>query len=150
MNLPLLILLIPALTGAILFAVPAERSAWVKRISFVSTLTVLVLAAVLAFTFSTTGAPSEVAGTHVYKHVLTVPWVPALGLQLKVGVDGMGVIMVLLTALTIFTGVCVSFSVKERAKRATASGLALRSVAILENFCLASSRLAESLMFRTM
>jgi len=124
-NLPLLILLIPALTVAILFAVPAERSAWVKRISFVSTLTVLVLAAVLAFTFSTTGAPSEVAGTHVYKHVLTVPWVPALGLQLKVGVDGMGVIMVLLTALTIFTGVCVSFSVKERAKEFFINLLAL-------------------------
>ena len=125
MNHPLLILLIPALTVAVLFAVPATQAAWVKRISFVSTLSVLVLATILAFTFSTTNAPTEAVGGHVYKHVLSVPWVPALGLQFKVGVDGMSVAMVLLTAITIFTGVCISFSVKERAKEFFINLLAL-------------------------
>src|SRR5690606_7482040 len=60
-----------------------------------------------------------------YKHVLSVPWVPSIGLQFKLGVDGMGVAMVLLTALTIFTGVCVSFSIKDRVKEFFLNLLAL-------------------------
>ena len=59
---------------------------------------------------------SESAGSHGYKHVVAFSWVPALGLQLKLGVDGIGVAMVLLTAITIFAGVCVSFSIRERVK----------------------------------
>jgi NADH-quinone oxidoreductase subunit M len=124
-NLPLLILLIPAAATAVLFLVPARNGALVKRISFVATLAVLVLAGILAATFPTTDAPTEAAGAHVFKHVISIPWIPALGLQLKLGVDGIGVAMVLLTALTIFTGVCVSFRVEDRPKEFFLNLLAL-------------------------
>src|SRR5262245_66610917 len=77
------------------------------------------MASIMALTFSgaapSTG-PEGVAGTHVFKHVIAFDWVPALGLQFKLGVDGIGVAMVLLTAITIFAGVCVSFSIRERVK----------------------------------
>jgi NADH-quinone oxidoreductase subunit M len=118
-NLPLLILLIPAATTLILLAVPGSRPQLVKQISFVATFAMLALAATLALTFSSMPTPTDpaaLAGGHAYQHVFHVDWVPALGLQFKTGVDGIGVAMVLLTALTIFTGVCVSFSVKERSK----------------------------------
>ncbi|MFO0931974.1 MAG: NADH-quinone oxidoreductase subunit M [Planctomycetota bacterium] len=127
MNLPLVILLLPAFATLAIFAVPASKPQVVKGIAFLATLGVLVASVFLAVTFGTTDAPSETvrATGHVYKHVMSVPWVPALGLQFKLGVDGMGVAMVLLTALTIFTGVCVSFSVKERAKEFFLNLLAL-------------------------
>jgi NADH-quinone oxidoreductase subunit M len=124
-NLPLLILLLPAAATLAIFAVPAAKPHLVKAIAFVATLAVLVLAVILAVTFEGTTTGLESAGSHVYKHVASVAWVPALHLQFKVGVDGMSVLMVLLTALTIFTGVCVSFGVKDRAKEFFLNLLAL-------------------------
>ena len=126
MNILLAILLLPAAATLLLFLVPATNGKLVKGIAFVTTLVVLVLAVVLALGF--TSAPSDpenTVGAHAYKHVLSVPWVPSIGLQFKLGVDGMGVAMVLLTALTIFTGVCVSMGVKDRPKEFFLNLLAL-------------------------
>ncbi len=126
MNILLAILLLPAAAVLAIFATPASRPKVVKAIAFLATLSVLVLAVVLAIGFH--DAPSRAEDTvagHAYKHVLSVPWVPSIGLQFKLGVDGMGVAMVLLTALTIFTGVCVSFSVQDRAKEFFLNLLAL-------------------------
>lgn len=119
MNILLAILLLPALAVVAMFCVPGNRPRAIRAIAFVATLADLVLAVVLLLTFHgapSEGASAETAGTHVYKHVVHVDWVPSLGLQFKLGVDGIGVAMVLLTALTIFTGVCVSFSIKDRVK----------------------------------
>ena len=126
MNILLTILLLPAAAVLAIFATPASKPKVVKAIAFLATLAVLVLAVVLAVGFH--GAPSRAEDTvagHAYKHVMSVPWVPSIGLQFKLGVDGMGVAMVLLTALTIFTGVCVSFSVQDRAKEFFLNLLAL-------------------------
>jgi NADH-quinone oxidoreductase subunit M len=124
-NLLLAILLFPAAGAAALFLVPSGNAKVARAVAFVATLGSLVLAVALTLGFSTTDAPTEAAGTHVYKHVISVPWVESLGLQFKLGVDGIGVAMVLLTAITIFTGVIVSFSVTDRAKEYYVSLLAL-------------------------
>ncbi len=58
----------------------------------------------------------ESVGSHVYKHCLNLEWVPALGMSLHLGVDGMGMAMVLLTSITIFTGVLVSYRIEKRVK----------------------------------
>jgi NADH-quinone oxidoreductase subunit M len=126
----LLIVLIPAAAAAVLLATPARAHGAIRAIAFAATLVVLGLASWLALGFHdapSDGPTAEAAGTHVYKHVMSVDWVPAMGLQFKLGVDGMGVAMVLLTAITIFTGVIVSFSVKERVKEYYVNLLALVS-----------------------
>ncbi len=126
MNILLAILLLPAAAVLAIFATPAAKPKVVKAIAFLATLAVLVLAVVLALGFhGTSSRPEDTVAGHAYKHVLSVPWVPSIGLQFKLGVDGMGVAMVLLTALTIFTGVCVSFSIKDRAKEFFLNLLAL-------------------------
>ena len=126
MNILLAILLVPAAATTLLFFVPASKPKVVRAIAFTSTLLVLVLAVTLAFGFNAAPSdPENTVGAHAYKHVMSVPWVPAIGLQFKLGVDGIGVLMVLLTALTIFTGVCVSFSVKDRPKEFFLNLLAL-------------------------
>jgi NADH-quinone oxidoreductase subunit M len=43
-----------------------------------------------------------------------IPWIPSLGVSYSLGVDGISVLMLLLTALVIFTGVLVSWNVEER------------------------------------
>ena len=67
----------------------------------------------------------ESVGSHVYKHVLKVDWVPSLGMSFHLGVDGMGVAMVLLTAITIFTGTMVSYRIETRVKEYYINLLAL-------------------------
>jgi NADH-quinone oxidoreductase subunit M len=128
-NVLLAILLLPAAAVGLMFATPKTSVKAIRSIAFLATLAVLVLAGWLTFTFldaPSTGPTAETAAPgHVYKHVISVPWVPAVGIQFKLGVDGMGVAMVLLTALTIFTGVVVSFSIKERVKEYYISLLAL-------------------------
>ena len=120
MNILLAILLLPAAAATLMFFVPGENRRTIRGIAFVATLIVLVLSAQLAIGFDTAakaGDPGvEVAGTHAYQHVMAVEWVPSLHLQFKLGVDGIGMAMVLLTAITIFTGVIVSFSIQDRVK----------------------------------
>lgn len=133
MNLPvnplLAILLLPAAAVVAMFLVRGDKPKVIRGIAFTATLLGLLLAIFVTATFKglpDTGAGTEVAAPgHVYKHVISVPWVPDLGLQFKLGVDGMGVAMVLLTALTIFTGTIVSFSIKERVKEYYINLLAL-------------------------
>jgi NADH-quinone oxidoreductase subunit M len=123
-NVLLAILLLPAAAALAILAIPGAKVRLVRSVAFVATLATLALSVWLTLTF-TTAPVGETAGTHVYKHVTSVPWVPSLGLQLKLGVDGMGVLMVLLTSITIFTGVVVSFAVKERVKEYYVNLLAL-------------------------
>jgi NADH-quinone oxidoreductase subunit M len=118
------VLLAPALTVVALFAVPGRNVRAVRWLAVGGTA-VALLAAIWTFVgFS--GAPAaEAAGNHVYKHVLALAWVPSIGLQFKLGVDGMSVTLVLLTAITIFTGTIVSFGIGSRVKEYYISLLAL-------------------------
>ena len=120
MNPLLLILLAPAVATGVLFAVPGENKKLVRMIALAASTVALVLAII---TFVGFGAAPDMevanAGTdaaHAYKHVLSVPWVEALGLQFKLGVDGIGIAMVLLTAFIIFAGTIVSFTIETRVK----------------------------------
>ena len=120
MNLLLLILLTPAIATAVLFAIPGQRVTWVRGVATLASSLVLVASLALAWGYH--DAPvGRVAGAgttaeHVYKHTMDVDWVPSLGLGFRLGVDGIGVAMVLLTAFIIFAGVIVSYTVQKRVK----------------------------------
>lgn len=124
MNPLLLILLCPAVATTLLFFCPPERKRLIRGIATVASGIALVTAIVLFLGFSS--APDGAAvGSHVYKHVARWDWVPSIGLSLHLGVDGMAMAMVLLTALTIFTGVMVSYRVEKRVKEYYINLLAL-------------------------
>ena len=110
MSLPLsgLILFAPALGALILLLVPDSRHALVRRIASAATSVSLAGAAWAAFTYN--------RATAGYQHELVVPWIRSLGISLHLGVDGISVVLVLLHALCAFTGVLISYSIKERVK----------------------------------
>ena len=127
MNPLLLILLAPAAAALTLFFVDAKAVRAIRAIATVATGIALVTALTLFFGFGdaqyehaeTAQAFTANAGTateHVYKYGFAQTWVEELNLSLRVGVDGMGLAMVLLTAFIIFTGVVVSFTIKKRVK----------------------------------
>ncbi len=106
--LPLLILLAPALGALVLCMVGSGRDALVRRIAVVST-SVSLLGALLAIMRYDPAAGG-------YQHELLIPWITAPRVAFHLGVDGISVVLVLLHALCAFTGVLISYAIKERVK----------------------------------
>jgi NADH-quinone oxidoreductase subunit M len=102
------ILLLPLLGVALLLFVPSERKEWVRRIAAVSTLLPLGIILWLLFHFDRAAAG--------YQWVDRVPWIPALGIQYQVGLDGISAVLMLLHMLCGFTGVLVSYRIQQRVK----------------------------------
>ena len=108
MQFPILSVLIflPLLAGIVLLMVPAQRKDWIRGIALGSAAAVLVLSVAVYALYDVAQAG--------YQFVETAPWVPALGIQYHVGVDGLSLPLMLLSGLVVFTGVLVSWHVDER------------------------------------
>ena len=110
MSIPLVlvILLAPALGAAVLCAIPAHQSQWVRRISIAATTVSLLSALRLVI-----GYDQTVGG---YQFQVVVPWISSLGIGVHLGVDGISAVLVLLHAICAFAGVLISSAIKERVK----------------------------------
>ena len=101
-------LLAPVIGACLLFLVPKENTGLLKKISLasVSSSLILILTAFVKYDRALAG----------YQFVDKVDWVPSLGISYHVGVDGINLVLLLMTCVLAFTGVLVSFSIKERLK----------------------------------
>jgi len=110
MNFPplLAILLAPTIGALLLCFVPQTQAAWVRRIATIATAIPLILAFYVLFGYD------RAAGG--YQFEVIHPWVASLGIGFHLGVDGMSAVLVMLHALCAFTGVLISYSIKDRAK----------------------------------
>ncbi|PIU40311.1 MAG: NADH-quinone oxidoreductase subunit M [Candidatus Omnitrophica bacterium CG07_land_8_20_14_0_80_50_8] len=102
------ILLSPALGGSLLFFIPKEKTEWLKRISLLSVCSSLFFAAAAFIKYD-----RMTAG---YQFVDKIDWIPSLGIAYHVGVDGINLVLLLMTAILAFAGVIVSCSIKDRLK----------------------------------
>ncbi len=101
-------LLAPVLGACLLFFVPKENIKLLKNISLasVSLSLIFIITAFLKYDRTLAG----------YQFVDKIDWVPSLGISYHVGVDGINLVLLLMTCVLAFTGVIVSFSIKERLK----------------------------------
>jgi NADH-quinone oxidoreductase subunit M len=104
LNFPLLSLLLALpLLGAVLVALlPRERAGSIKGVAFATALAVLVLSLPLYFGFKT-GAPG-------FQFEEQAAWVPGLAIGYHVGIDGISLFLVLLTALLTAAAVLSSWT----------------------------------------
>ena len=102
------VVLAPILASALLFVIPSAQAAWVRRIAVAATG--LSLAGALHIVFHYDRALGG------YQFQAFVPWIASLGIGFHVGVDGISATLVLLHALCAFTGVLISYGIKERVK----------------------------------
>src|SRR3989338_556988 len=102
------ILFSPILGASLLLFVPKDKLAALKTISLASVSSSLFFA-VSAFIRYDRGA----AG---YQFIDKFDWIPSLGISYHVGVDGINLVLLLMTAIISFVGVILSLSVKERLK----------------------------------
>ncbi len=111
------ILLSPVLGIVALLCVPKHNVRALKTTALAS------VASSLFFTLiNIVGYDVAAAG---FQNVDKITWVRSLGISYHVGSDGLSAVLLLLTALCSFTGVLVSFSVKDRLKEYLVFYLAL-------------------------
>jgi NADH-quinone oxidoreductase subunit M len=91
-----LVIFLP-LAGALVIALAPRRDELVRWIALAFSLLALVASLPLWFLFDTS--------THEMQFVQRVPWIPTFNIEYAVGVDGISVLMVLLT--TLITPLCV-------------------------------------------
>jgi len=109
--LSLLVILAPMVGCLTIFFLKEEDAAdkeRVRRTAHIAT-GVSLLAALLMWGLYDTGGER-------FQFIVEQDWVPSLGLAFRLGVDGISLAMVTLTALVIFTGTFVSRSIQDRVK----------------------------------
>ena len=109
---PLILLLIPLLPLAVAIGLTLVQAGKVNffRQAILATTTLCLAGTLFLFVrFPTTGEGG-------YHFVTSIPWLPALGIQYQVGVDGIGLTLVLLHALVSTAGAFVSLWIRDRVK----------------------------------
>ena len=102
------VLLAPAVGAAAVCCLPERSAAWARRIAVAATGVSLAGALAVA-----AGYDTALGG---YQHELRIPWIPSLGIGLHLGVDGISAVLVLLHACCAFTGVLISYAIRDRVK----------------------------------
>jgi NADH-quinone oxidoreductase subunit M len=127
-SLPMLTLIgaFPLFGAAVVWLLPAGSRSHARQVALASSLTVLVLTLDLAFRFDLTQA------SH-YQFSELHSWIPQLGVSYAVGVDGIALVMVALSAVLV--PVCVLAAWNDYAGRAAQNFFGL--VLVLESFMIA-------------
>ena len=102
------ILVLPLIGLTILFLIPAEKTAEIRRFSMISVLLPFLLSVGVFCAYDHTAAG--------YQFVENIPWVVPLGISYHLGVDGINSLMILLVGLGSFAGVLMTRSITERVK----------------------------------
>ena len=105
-----LVVFLPLLAAVGLAFVPRDNHHAIKWFAFVAALANLALSLLLLPEFRT-------SSNEEYQLMTAVPWIPQFGVQYKIGVDGISLILVLLTTLLSAIAILSSFeSIRERVK----------------------------------
>jgi len=102
----LLIILIPLLTGLIILAMPSQ---YARVIALAGAVGQMFLALMLYFEFRYL---KSIGDQFPYHFEYRIHWFPTLGFSFHIGVDGISVAMILLTAFVVIAGVLVSWSME--------------------------------------
>ncbi len=103
-----LIFLMPLITGLIVLFIPQAQ---VRRIKTVAIVMMGINLLLTLFCFV-----SYDIGQGGYQFVEEITWVPQMGINYVMAVDGISMPLVLLTSMIIFAGTCISWDMDERTK----------------------------------
>ena len=102
-----LLIAVPAVGGALCLAVPEPRA---KAVALAVTLVELAISLPLFWTFD--------ASTAAFQNTVSIPWIEAWGISYSIGIDGISILMVLLTTFIMPLAVAGSFTYIRRRERA--------------------------------
>ena len=107
-GLPILTLLtlLPLIGGLVVIGLGAEQKRLARWLSLGFALGALALALLLWHQFNSASGELQFQERH--------PWIPTLGVDYRVGVDGLGLLMVLLSAIVVPMAMLASWKIEER------------------------------------
>jgi NADH-quinone oxidoreductase subunit M len=112
-----LIIIVPFIGMFIIMALPEERRLAIKQTALATAAVDVGLAVYLLTDYLGRLAGMPDTGTALdLQYVERIPWLQRLGIEYYLGVDGISVLMIFLTAVVIFCGVCASWYHEHRAK----------------------------------
>lgn len=97
---------IPLIAGLIILIIGRKKPELIRPIALAAASLILLLTLILWLNYSLVDAG--------YQFVEKIDWLPELGISYHLGVDGLAIAMLLLTALVVFTGVLVSWKINEK------------------------------------
>ncbi len=103
MNFPVLsvITFTPVVAAVLILLIPANRKNETRAVALAAAVFALILSAWVYFGYD--------QATGGYQFIERYDWLPALGISLYFGVDGMSTPLILLTGVVMFTGVLISW-----------------------------------------
>ena len=101
-----LTILIPLVGMILLFFVPERYTKAIKWLTIIFTASAFIASLGLLALFN--------ANTFNFQHVESAPWIPAWGIQYKVGIDGISIWLFLLTTLLTLLAAIFSFYIDKR------------------------------------
>ncbi len=107
-----LITFAPIVAAIIILLTPKDKTLAVRITAALATGFSLILAITAFVLYDRTAAATIPAAQYQFQAL--IPWVPSLGISYHVGVDGIGLTMVLLTGVVGFMGVLISWNIKDR------------------------------------
>jgi NADH-quinone oxidoreductase subunit M len=110
MRIPLLTILwcLPLAAVVVVFAIPQRHRGAIRAVALASSVAALAISLGLFFSYD-----RALAGLQLVERA---PWIPVLGVSYYVGVNGINVILLLLTGVIITAGVLASWDVTHRQK----------------------------------
>lgn len=97
---------IPLAAGLIILLFGRKNPNLIRPLALIASTLVLLLTIILWASYSIVEAG--------YQFIEYIPWLPQLGIAYHLGVDGIGIAMLLMTGLVVFSGVMVSWNVDNR------------------------------------
>lgn len=102
------------ITAVIILLLPKERKENARMFALAATALGLLLAVYLYVDYNSNLPASGTQWAENLRFVEEVPWIPSIGLNYIVGVDGLSTTLVLLTAVVGLGGVLISWSIEDR------------------------------------
>jgi NADH-quinone oxidoreductase subunit M len=114
------LVLIPLLGSLVVFALPEQQTTLAKRVALVFSLAVVGYAVAVAARFDTKGARFQFTGSWT--------WIRALGVHLAFGVDGIALVLVLMSVVLVPTVILASWNAFDSRRDAEEANQPRRSV----------------------
>ncbi len=107
-NLLTLIIFSPLAAALVLFLLPEDEKTLIRRLALAFSLIPLLLALIAWFSFDRVNAGLQ--------FVVQTPWFPAIGSSFHIGLDGISLPMVLLTAILTPLAILASFNIEDKVR----------------------------------
>jgi NADH-quinone oxidoreductase subunit M len=106
---------LPLVGALVLVAIPSSRDVLAKQVALVVTLATLVVTAIMAAKFDTSGPR--------FQFTETTSWIPQFGVHYAVGVDGIALVLILMTVILMPVVILASWNDVTASSRGHAGGV---------------------------